>query len=142
MTMRMRIIIVLGLLLSLGGVGSAWGQSQQANITTNASTCAVTNTSCVISSLPKNITGIGLQLSGSWTGTISFEASMSGNPNSATWVALNMIPSNSATAASSSTSNGAWTVSGQGYQMFRARGSATMSGTAVVQIQLSTTGGN
>jgi hypothetical protein len=39
--------------------------------------------------------GIGLQLTGTWAGTVSFEASIDG----LTFVALNMVPSNSATAA-------------------------------------------
>jgi hypothetical protein len=75
--------------------------------------------------------GIGLQLTGTWAGTVSFEASIDG----LTFVALNMVPSNSATAASSSTGNGAWSANCAGYSIVRARMSAYTSGVAGVTLR-------
>lgn len=69
--------------------------------------------------------GVGIQLTGTWSGTVSFEASIDG----ATYVALNMVPSNSATPASSATANGAWTANVAGFTTVRARFSTATSGT-------------
>lgn len=73
----------------------------------------------------RGLAGVGIQLLGTWSGTVTFEATIEGN----TWVALNMVPSNSATAASTSTSNGAWTANIAGYTAVRARFSTATSGT-------------
>lgn len=80
---------------------------------------------------------VGIQLTGTWTGTIEFEGSVDGG----TFVALNMIPSNSATAATSATGNGAWSANCGGYRRVRARASAWTSGTAVVTLSSAVSGG-
>jgi len=74
---------------------------------------------------------VGIQLTGTWVGTVTFEATIDG----VTWVALNMVPSNSATAASTSTANGAWTANVAGYTTVRARFSTATSGTVQVYLQ-------
>jgi hypothetical protein len=75
--------------------------------------------------------GVGLQLAGTFSGTVSFEATIDG----LTWVAFNMVPSNSATAASSATATGAWSANCAGYTAVRARMSSYTSGTAKVTFQ-------
>ena len=80
--------------------------------------------------IPLNVrgsAGVGLQLTGTWSGTVSFEALVDGEAN--TWVAFNMVPSNSATAASTATGNGAWSANCAGYEAVRARFSTATSGT-------------
>lgn len=77
-----------------------------------------------------NSGGVGLQLTGTWAGTVSFEASIDG----LTFVAFNMVPSNSATAASSSTANGAWSANCAGFSIVRARMSSYTSGKAGVTL--------
>lgn len=71
--------------------------------------------------------GVALQLTGTWTGTVSFEATVDG----LTWVAFNMVPSNSATPASTATGNGAWSANCAGYSAVRARFSTATSGTVI-----------
>lgn len=71
--------------------------------------------------------GVALQLLGTWAGTVSFEATL--DEVAGTWVAFNMVPSNSATAASSATANGAWSANCAGYEAVRARFSTATSGT-------------
>lgn len=75
--------------------------------------------------------GVGLQLLGTWTGTVTFEATLDGD----TWVALNMVPSNSATAASTTTGNGCWTANVAGFESVRARFSTATSGTVRAYLQ-------
>lgn len=78
-----------------------------------------------------NCGGVAIQLTGTWAGTVSFEATVDG----LTWVAFNMVPSNSATAASSSTGNGAWSANCAGFNAVRARFSTATSGTVLASAQ-------
>lgn len=72
----------------------------------------------------RGLAGVGLQLAGTWAGTVSFEATLNGR----TWVAFNMVPSNSATPASSATATGCWSANCAGYEAVRARFSTATSG--------------
>lgn len=80
---------------------------------------------------------VGLQLAGTFTGTIQFEACI----EDGTFVALNMVPSNSATAATSATAAGAWSANCGGYTTIRARASEWTSGEARVTLQIAANGG-
>lgn len=75
--------------------------------------------------------GVALQLLGTWTGTVTFEATVEGN----TWVTFNMVPSASATAASTSTGNGCWSANCSGYSAVRARFSTATSGAVQAWLQ-------
>ena len=79
----------------------------------------------------------GLQLSGTFTLTVQFEATVDGE----TFVGLNMLPSNSATAVSSTTAAGAWRANVAGYRLVRARVSAFTSGSANATFLAASTGG-
>lgn len=78
-----------------------------------------------------------IQLTGTWVATVEFEGSVDGG----TFVALNLIPSNSATAASSATATGAWNANIGGYRLVRARASAFTSGTIEVTLSSAGSGG-
>ena len=73
-------------------------------------------------------------ITGTWSGTITFEASVDGT-NWSTAVALPKYPSGAA-AASSTTTNGNWAVNVGGLNMFRVRGSAWTSGTATIWLEV------
>ena len=85
----------------------------------------------------RGLGAVGLQLSGTFTMTVQFEASVDGE----TFVALNMLPSNSATAASSATAAGAWRANVAGYRLVQARVSAFTSGSANATFLAASTGG-
>lgn len=74
--------------------------------------------------------GVSLQLTGTWVATIQFEGSADG----VTFVALNLTPTNSTTAATSATSNKTWQGACAGLKLVRARVSAYTSGTAVATL--------
>lgn len=74
---------------------------------------------------------VAVQITGTLSATISFEATVDGT----NWVAFNMLPSNSGTAAASATAVGAWTQSTGGFAGVRARCSAYTSGAPVVTIR-------
>ena len=85
----------------------------------------------------RGLGGVALQLLGTWSGTVTFEATVDGN----TWVAFNMVPSNSATAASTATSNGAWSANCAGFDSVRARFSTATSGAVLALLQGSAAAG-
>lgn len=139
--MRTVIITLLTLLL---WVQSSWAQVSIQSVTpitspaisltaTDDGSCTTTNTGCAMLVIG-GYTGISLQVTGTWVGTIQFEASLDGS----TWVALSGFPANSTTAASSTTGNGMWNASVIGARV-RARFSAYTSGTAVVTIRATLT---
>lgn len=74
--------------------------------------------------------GVAIELYGTWTGTVTFEALVGVN-----WVAFNMTPSNSGTDASTATGNGAWSKAYNGYTKVRARLSTGGTGTVGVYVR-------
>lgn len=102
-------------------------------ITAAASTC--TAGVCVSLEVPATASGMGVALSGTFSGTVQFETSADGGT---TWVAINGFPPNSTSGASSATSAGTWRFSVSGMTNFRVRGSSYASGTVTVQLQSST----
>lgn len=100
------------------------GPAAQLNVTGSASA----NNTDLISVACDAYRSVNFQITGTWSGTITYQVS---NDN-ANWVAFNVIASNAITSGSSTTSNlvayGALT----GYQFFRIRFTAYTSGTASV----------
>jgi hypothetical protein len=81
---------------------------------------------------------VGIQISGTWSGTISFEATL----DAANWVALNVIQPSGSSMVTSATSNAAYVGSVAGCRLIRARMSSFTSGTAQVQLTaVGTSGG-
>lgn len=78
-----------------------------------------------------NYGGIGVQLSGTWAGTIAFEVTIDG----ANWRPVNLTPTNSSTQVTSATANGIWFGTVAGVWKFRARRTVVTSGSVVVNLQ-------
>ena len=74
---------------------------------------------------------VSFQLTGTWTGTVTFECTVDGT----TWVALQVFPSTSATGATTATVNGAWAITSNPWAGVRCRFSTATSGTVVVTIK-------
>ena len=108
--------------------------SVTATLSAAGSTCAVTN-ACLILPIKANVGGVTFTASANASSnTLQFEATADGT----TWVALNATPSNSTTAATSTTSTGTWQANPAGYIQVRIRMSTLVSGTATVTISTST----
>jgi hypothetical protein len=110
------------------------------NLTASSTDCTATN-ACLILSVPANVGGATIQLSGTFSATTQFEASgdpLSVSVASATWVAISATPSNSTTTATSATAAGVWQVNLSGYRRIRVRVSTYASGTVAAAINLST----
>jgi hypothetical protein len=70
------------------------------------------------------------QITGTWTGTVTFEGSVDG----VNFVAMAGTPLVGGTSVSTATVNGAWRCNLAGLVAMRLRGSATITGAAVVTI--------
>lgn len=71
-----------------------------------------------------------VQVTGTWTGTISFKVSVDG----VNFVAINALPPTSSSAVTTTTSNGVWTIQLGGYSQVQVIATAAWTGTAVVTI--------
>lgn len=101
------------------------------NLLKSTTTVAAANDAATVSGFP-SVGVVGIQITGTMTATtISFEATVDGT----NYVALNCIPSNSATPASTSAAVGAWTVNSGGYTAIRARCSTFVSATPVLTVR-------
>lgn len=80
---------------------------------------------------------VDAQLPAAWNGTVTFEGSLDGK----TYVAFNMVPSNSVTVATTSTSAGCWSGNCGGYRFFRVRLSTATAGAVRVDTQSADAGG-
>jgi hypothetical protein len=113
----------------------ALAQSFPANLTAQSTNCAVGG-SCDVVSVATNIGAATFTLSGTFSGTVQFEASGDGGT---TWVALSVTPTNSTTTVTSATGVGTWQANVAGFTGVRIRCSTYTSGTIVATIQLALT---
>lgn len=120
---------------------TAIGHAQVSGNLTAASTDCGASNSCIITQVSPSAGGATFRLSGTFVGTVQFEASADPAnvlPANATWVAISATPSNSAVTVTSATAGGVWQVNVAGYQRLRMRVSAYTSGTIAALINLST----
>lgn len=91
-------------------------------------TLGALNATAEISTEGLNSDEITVQLTGTWAGTVTFEVSVNGT----NWVTAQALPSNSGTAVTTTTANGAWKFSYGAYPFYRLKMTAYTSGTATV----------
>lgn len=110
--------------------------SLAATLSTTTCTSTVT-TGCVTLDMRYNNpppSTVGVQLSGTWTGTVQFEGSVNGS----SYVAVPARPSSGGSWASSATTTGVWAADVAGLLYFRVRASALESGSVTVHVASST----
>lgn len=126
----MRRLIVLFLLL-LGGGTPIFAQSDVVgNLTTSGTSTSFTATSGLCVNTVTNTGGIGINLDGTWSGTVSFYGGVSTNPLKS----INANPSNSTTPVSTATGNGAWSLNPSGYSRVCVIFTTASSGTVVATL--------
>ena len=128
-----KVMLYLAALLFLGMPSLCFGQGYvTGSITTTGATCTPA-TNCVSIPVPKNYGGASFTISGTYSGTLNFEATGDGTNYSA----LNVNPVGGGSAVTTTTSTGTWVINISGLVAVRVRASALASGSATVTIQLS-----
>lgn len=95
----------------------------------NDGTCTATGTGCLVVNIG-GYAGIGVQLTGTWVGTVTFEVTIDGT----TWAAQDMTQTTSTTPTTTTTGNGIWVGATVGTKM-RVRFSTRSSGSVVASIR-------
>ena len=105
-----------------------------ANLTTagTAAGCTVTSTACIYVLLPKATGATGIELSGTWSGTVSFYGAMTASG------VTKALSSTDATPVTSATANGAWQFNTAAFTRVLAVFTTATSGTVVVNVTTST----
>ena len=80
---------------------------------------------------------VGIELTGTWTGTVTFEGSVGGS----VWVTVQAVVLATSVSVSTATANGTWVASVAGLGMIRVRASAAMTGTVTVKLLAVSSGG-
>src|SRR6266849_272511 len=127
--MMMKRVALALMLMCVPHTASAQASSASGSLSAQyASSCAPTT--CVTLGMG-NMSGVGVQVTGTWVGTLSFLASVDGVQP---YVAVSMTPFASSTTATTATANGAWSASVVA-QFVQVRFTARTSGTAVVRMR-------
>lgn len=96
-------------------------------------TGSITNTQSVTLSLTTGGGGaLTFNATGTWGGTLTFEASTDGT----NWYSVNVLPYPSGASVTSATANGTWLIGAGGLNGFRVRGNTVTSGTVVIWIEV------
>lgn len=135
----MKKFILAALLVAFGLPASA---QSIAGVSPYTATASLTATTCVGASISAagcigvNLGGykfVAVQLTGTWTGTVTFEVSVD---NDTTWVTQNMLPSTGTqTAVTTATANGVWYSTQLVGTQFRARFSTATTPPVVVTVR-------
>lgn len=111
--------------------GVAGGTSVPVSISNvdRTSTGTITSTQNVnVNSQGSGVTGV--EVTGTWTGTLSFQASVDGT----TWNAVSAVVPTTGAIVTSTTANGVWLIPSAGYQSVRVLGNTVATGTATVAL--------
>jgi hypothetical protein len=129
-----RILGALVLLLALVRPLSAQVLNSGTITTQDAGSCATVN-ACVTFQLPPNVTALLFQVSGTFSGTLTFEATA--DPATAatqTWFSIGVVKGADGTFSTTTTGTGQFSVAGAGWLQVRVRGGSFASGTATVEL--------
>jgi len=124
---RVRLATLCGLLAILPALAHAQPSPRDQQDLSSA-TCP--GTGCISLSVA-GLGTVGVQITGTWSGTLTFEGSV----DTRTFVAMNMVAIGGTTQVTTATSNGAFAGGVGGLAIFRVRFSTYTSGTATVSVQ-------
>jgi hypothetical protein len=113
--------------ITLDGLVAAHSGDYLNGITVTGSLAALNSTLLIV---PSESGNIGVQITGTWVGTIVIEATI----NSSDWFVIDMLPFGDLAAIQSTATNGQWRVVSSGVTQVRAKMSAYTSGSAGVTL--------
>lgn len=102
------------------------GAPQNITVVDSGTACVTAPTACAIYALDNQTGGVTFSVSGTWTGTLTFE----GTNNDGSWTSLLATNVASGAQATTTTANGLFTVTNVGVIKVRLRATAAITGTA------------
>lgn len=104
------------------------GAPQNITVIDSGTACITAPTACAIYALDNQTGGVTFSVSGTWTGTLTFE----GTNNDGSWTSLLATNVASGAQATTTTANGLFTVANVGVIKVRVRATAAITGTATI----------
>src|ERR1039458_99746 len=129
-SMRFRVLLLLAVCLALPTFAQ---ELATANLTAAVSSCQPNTNpaSCLFLLVNPQTNTVGATLVGTFSATLQFEGSAN---SGATWVSVQATPSSGASAVTSATAAGTWTIQAGGYSYLRIRCSRRTSGSATASL--------
>ncbi len=104
------------------------GQPQTIDVVDSGTACVTAPTACATFNLDASTAAVTFSVSGTWTGTLTFEATN----NAAIWTSLFVTSMATGAQVTTATANGLWGVTNAGFVRVRARATAAVTGSALV----------
>jgi hypothetical protein len=104
------------------------GEPQRITIVDSGTACVTAPTACAIFSLDSQTGSITLGITGTWTGTLTFE----GTNNGSIWTSVSAINQATGSAVTTTTANGLFAITNIGVIEVRARATAAITGGPIV----------
>jgi hypothetical protein len=104
------------------------GANQTITVVDSGTACVTAPTACATYALDNQTAGLTISVSGTWTGTLTFE----GTNNDGIWTALPAQNVATSVVATTATANGLYTVTNVGVIKVRVRATAAITGSALI----------
>ena len=128
--MKSRILAIVFALLGVSSPVFAQpiGQPQGITVVDSGTACVTAPTACAIYALDNQTSSVTLSVSGTWTGTLTFEATN----NDGSWTSVSATNQATGAMATTTTAVGLFGVANSGFVKIRARATGAITGTATV----------
>ena len=122
-----RLFMLLALLVAAPASAQLLGPPQTIAVIDSGTACVTAPTACATFDV-STATSAAFDISGTWTGTLTFE----GTANGGAWRTITVINVNGRAPVTTTTASGTFAVPNGGFTQVRARATATITGSAVV----------
>lgn len=124
---RLAVVLALGVLVTPVGA-QILGVNQTITVVDSGTACVTAPAACATFTVDNATPAVTLNITGTWTGTITFE----GTNDDTLWTAITAINIGSGAQATTTTANGLFGINNAGVTKVRARATATITGSALV----------
>jgi len=125
-----RVLVALALLfaLTIPTHAQLFGDLQSITVVDSGTACVTAPTACATYQLDSASASVSLSVSGTWTGTLTFE----GTNNGSVWTSITAYNLATGTGATTTTASGLFAITNAGVIKLRLRATAAVTGTALV----------
>src|SRR4051794_15620849 len=125
---RLWLLVAAALALSAPVAAQPVGSPQNITVVDSGTACVTAPTACATFALDSSTGSLTLGVTGTWTGTLTFE----GTNNGTVWTSVIAVNLATGAQATTTTASGLFSVTNAGVIAVRARATAAITGTAIV----------